>query len=187
MTKSPYDAYIHLLVVMIMLEGWFLYMSNNLILLCGGRSMNQISVFDVADFFLSKDSMTPKKLQKLTYYAEAWHQALLEDCLIKDESFQAWVHGPVAPKLYREYRDYGWNPIPKKEETAMDFSEQSLSILESVWETYGDQDGNSLEALTHSELPWRNARVGLAPNENSNVVISIDDMKNYYKSIYIGG
>lgn len=161
-------------------------MKNKLILLCGGRRMNRISVFDVAGFFLSKNSMTPKKLQKLTYYAEAWHQALLEEPLILDESFQAWVHGPVSPSLYQRYRSYGWNPIPK-EETTVNFNEQSLSILESVWETYGDQDGNSLEALTHSEAPWRNARAGLEPNENSNVVISTEDMKNYYKSIYIGG
>lgn len=149
--------------------------------------MNRTTVFDVANFFLSKDKMTPKKLQKLTYYAEAWHQALLNRPLIEDESFQAWVHGPVAPSLYQEYKQYGWNPIPKREEEAVDFNEESSSILESVWETYGDQDGNSLEALTHNEAPWRNARAGLEPNVNSNVVISTEDMKNYYRSIYLGG
>ncbi|WFQ91019.1 hypothetical protein MFERI13461_00453 [Mycoplasma feriruminatoris] len=31
---------------------------------------------DISDWFLSKESMTPKKLQKLTYYAEAWALAL---------------------------------------------------------------------------------------------------------------
>ncbi|WP_217588716.1 Panacea domain-containing protein [Lentibacillus saliphilus] len=149
--------------------------------------MNRISVLDVANYFLSKNSMTPKKLQKLAYYAEAWHQALLQRPLIEDESFQAWVHGPVAPSLYQKYKTYGWNPIPKTEEATVNFCEESLSILESVWETYGDQDGNSLEALTHSEAPWINARAGLEPNENSNVVISTEDMRNYYRSIYLGG
>lgn len=160
--------------------------NTRLIFLNGGKRMNRIGVLDVANFFLSKDSMTPKKLQKLTYYAEAWHQALYQRPLIHDESFQAWVHGPVAPSLYRRYKQYGWNPIPKKE-IDIDFDDESISILESVWETYGDQDGNSLEALTHSEAPWRNARAGLEPNDNSNVVISTDDMRNYYRSIYIGG
>ena len=29
--------------------------------------MNEVSTFDVANFFLNKDSLTPKKLQKLVY------------------------------------------------------------------------------------------------------------------------
>lgn len=161
-------------------------MRNTIFLLYGGDKMNRITVLDVASFFLSKDSMTPKKLQKLTYYAEAWHQALLDRHLIHDESFQAWVHGPVAPSLYQKYKKFGWNPIPQ-EDSHVNFADDSLSVLESVWETYGDQDGNSLEALTHSEFPWINARMGLAPSDNSNVVISVEDMKNYYKSIYLGG
>lgn len=157
-----------------------------LMLLLGGDKMDYIGVLDVAEFFLSKESMSPKKLQKLTYYAEAWHQTLLDEPLIHDESFQAWVHGPVAPKLYREYKRFGWNCIPKVDKVTAKFSDKTLELLESVWETYGDQDGNSLEALTHSETPWRNARVGLQPNENSNVVISTEDMRNYYQSIYLG-
>ncbi len=160
---------------------------SKLILLPGGSRMERTSVFDVASFFLSKESMSPKKLQKLTYYAEAWHQALLNEPLIHDESFQAWVHGPVAPSLYRRYKPFGWSPIPKVEKITAKFNEKTLELLESVWETYGDQDGNSLEALTHSEAPWRNARAGLEPNDNSNVVISTEDMKSYYRSIYIGG
>lgn len=165
-----------------------LYMNNNILLLCGGRNMENIRVFDVADFFLTKESMTPKKLQKLSYYAEAWHQALLDKPLIHDESFQAWVHGPVAPNLYRKYKEYGWRPIPQEKDKGVNerFCDDSLSILESVWETYGDQDGNSLEALTHSELPWRNARVGLDSRTNANNVIAVEDMKKYYQEIYIG-
>lgn len=144
------------------------------------------SVLDVASYFLSLDHMTPKKLQKLTYYAEAWHQALLQRPLI-DESFQAWVHGPVVPSLYQEFKSYGWNQIERRDNPEVAFTNETLEVLESVWETYGDQDGNSLEALTHSEAPWRNARAGIEASENSNVVISTEDMKTYYKSIYLGG
>lgn len=31
------------------------------------------TVFDVAEWFLSKESMTNKKLQKLCCYAQAWY------------------------------------------------------------------------------------------------------------------
>lgn len=58
--------------------------------------MSGIGVVEVSDFFLNKESMSPKKLQKLTYYAEAWHQALLNEKLINDDNFEAWVHYGVV-------------------------------------------------------------------------------------------
>ena len=61
-----------------------------------------------------------------------------------------------------------------------------IDLLEDVWKTYGDKTGNALEALTHRELPWIEARRGYAENERCTVVISPETMKTYYKSIYIG-
>lgn len=149
-------------------------------------SKSAYGILDIASFFLSKESMTNKKLQKLTYYAEAWHQALIGGNLINDSEFQAWVHGPVSPVLYAAYRGHGWNNISEIDSPSVEFDEQTVELLESVWETYGDQDGNSLEALTHSEPPWRNARMGYADDENSKVSIDAEDMRKYYSSIYIG-
>src|SRR3712207_9388330 len=65
-------------------------------------NMKQYSIFDVADWFLSKEKMTPKKLQKLSYYFEAWCHALFGRTLVNDTQFEAWVHGPVSPELYRD-------------------------------------------------------------------------------------
>ncbi|WP_374049741.1 type II toxin-antitoxin system antitoxin SocA domain-containing protein [Paenibacillus larvae] len=31
-----------------------------------------------------------------------------------DDNFEAWVHGPVNPQLYTEYREYGWQEIPQE-------------------------------------------------------------------------
>ena len=71
------------------------------------------TVFDVAEWFLSKEAMTPKKVQKLCYYYKAWGLALYDTDFLPDAVFQAWVHGPVCPELYRRYKEYGWNDIPK--------------------------------------------------------------------------
>jgi len=148
-------------------------------------TVKSYSVFDISDWFLSKESMTPKKLQKLTYYAEAWGWALFDRSVINDDNFEAWVHGPVSPKLYDQYRSYGWNQISKKtSKTAI--SEEIENLLESVWVTYGDKSANELEALTHTEIPWKNARVGYQENENSNVQIKSQDMREFYLSIYNG-
>ena len=46
--------------------------------------MDKVTVFDVAQWFLAKESMTHKKLQKLIYYYYAWGQALLKRDVIDD-------------------------------------------------------------------------------------------------------
>ena len=59
----------------------------------------------VADFFLSKEAMSPKKLQKLVYFAYAWTVALLNESAddlhfrLFDAQIEAWIHGPVVPEL----------------------------------------------------------------------------------------
>lgn len=72
----------------------------------------------VAQYFLSKESMSLKKLQKLVYYAYGWTLALLNESLENMEyhlfpnRIEAWVHGPTIPDLYHKYKSYGWNDIP---------------------------------------------------------------------------
>ena len=142
------------------------------------------TIFDVAKWFLSKESMTPKKLQKLCYYYKAWALALYDDDFLPEAEFQAWVHGPVCPELYQEYKDYGWNDIPMCEDNSGVFNSKELDVLESVWLTYGGMTANALEAQTHSQEPWRVARIGFDEFENCEVVIQNDVMKRYYRSIY---
>ena len=69
--------------------------------------LREVTVFEAAEWFLHKKSFTHKQLQKLCYYAQAWHLALLNRPLF-DEEFQAWIHGPVCPTLYAHYVDYRW-------------------------------------------------------------------------------
>lgn len=138
--------------------------------------MNTIQ--QIAQWFLSKESMTHKKLQKLCYYAQAWHLALHGSELF-EERFEAWVHGPVSPVLYSIYSDYGWEKIPSEKSHPV-FNEEAEGILQAVWNTYGPFDGDQLEALTHSEAPWLNARGNLKPCDTCTREINHLDMKEYY-------
>lgn len=144
------------------------------------------SVFEVANWFLLKESMTHKKLQKLCYYAQAWFYTL-RDMRLMDTTFEAWVHGPVSPVLYDKFKAFGYHNIKLAGEYVSRIEEDDVELLESVWKTYGDHTGNALEALSHSEQPWIEARVGYAPNERCNIPISVATMKKYYASIYSGG
>ncbi|GAB6199750.1 Panacea domain-containing protein [Lactiplantibacillus plantarum] len=147
-----------------------------------------ISIFDAANWFLKKESMSDKKLQKLCYYMYAWGQALLRKQVFQDTIFQAWAHGPVSPELYHECKEYGWTNIPKdKFSNASSITNEDIKhLLESVWVTYGDKDANELEALTHREAPWILARAGAQSGERSNNPLSDSVVREFYQGIYNG-
>ena len=90
-----------------------------------------VNIRDVASWFLSQDSMTHKKLQKLCYYAQAWYCALYDGSPLFEDEIQAWVHGPVVPSLYPVYADYKWIPIPKAEFDAGILEDKVLDVLEA--------------------------------------------------------
>lgn len=138
-------------------------------------------VFLMARAFLYISEMTNKKLQKMCYYAKAWYLALYDQNIITD-AFEAWVHGAVQPNLYREYRRYGFSMIPKEMNKEL-IPEEFLSFAQEIYNSYGHLTGDELEALNHTEMPWIRAREGYKPWENCNVVISEEDMKEYYRKM----
>ena len=125
----------------------------------------------VIDWFLSKEAMTPKKLQKMLYYAYSWFLTLTnedKDNLknkLFEEKFEAWVHGPVIPKVYYQYKKYGYNPIDQVENADETFSLDTEDILNQVYEVYGQYSGNELESISHQESPWIEARGNKSPIE----------------------
>lgn len=152
------------------------------------------AISNVAMWFLCKSAMSNKKLQKLCYYAYSWYIVFfneLEDALssgcvlnvLSSEKFEAWIHGPVNPRLYRRYRDYGWEDIPRQRVRVRITSPNFEDMLEQVWESYGDFSADDLEWLTHNELPWINARRGVAPNVPCNNKIDDLDILKYYATL----
>ncbi|EAF2349116.1 DUF4065 domain-containing protein [Listeria monocytogenes] len=141
---------------------------------------------DLANWFLAHESMTPKKLQKMLYYAYAWTLTLTnekEDDLrnkLFPDKFEAWVHGPVIPEIYQEYKEYGYTNIPKCESEINIDNKDIESILNQVMSVYGKFDGNELESITHQEEPWISARIGYGPLDTCNKVIDDVIMYNTY-------
>lgn len=150
--------------------------------------MVKYSYNKVADWFLveGKGKISPKKLQKLVYYAYAWVLTLLNDSseelnirLFDDAKFEAWVHGPVLRDLYAKYASYGFENIEEPKEQPK-FDEDIQDILEQVWEVYGNYSADQLESMTHQEKPWRNARKDLSPLDSSSTLIDDRDIFNCY-------
>ncbi len=141
----------------------------------------------VAEYFLALanetgETMTNLKLQKLVYYAQAWYLANFEKQLF-EEDFEAWVHGPVIPKLYHKYKQKGSEAIlshKKLNDIKADFDSKTLEFLELVASAYISEGGYKLELMTHAETPWINARKGLGPDDRCQEVITKDAMREYY-------
>ena len=132
----------------------------------------------VSQYFLSKESMSHKKLQKLCYYAQAWYLANYGKPLMPNR-FEAWVHGPVSPDLYSIYRDWGWVNIPKVEMPS-ELCREEEAVVDKVFEAYGEYTADELESMTHRELPWQKARRGCLPSAYSRNPISMKAMRDYY-------
>ena len=149
----------------------------------------KISALDIAKYFIWKSNkeskpITNKKLQKLLYYAQAWHLILKEKPLF-DDDIEAWIHGPAISSVYHKYKMYGFNPILEKvsEDNIKDLP--SKDVLDSVWVVYGKFDGDYLEQLTHNEKPWQMAREAMEMNKNLRGIITKEALLNYYSSLLL--
>jgi uncharacterized phage-associated protein len=122
----------------------------------------------VADYIVwssheSGSFLSNLKLQKLLYYVQAWHLAVYGRPLFP-EKFQAWIHGPVIPEIYRRYEGYQWRNIDEgAERPALD--ERTIEFIEEILEEYGPLDARRLEYLTRREDPWIAARKGIDLDE----------------------
>ncbi|MHC1745179.1 MAG: Panacea domain-containing protein [Syntrophobacteraceae bacterium] len=141
----------------------------------------------IADWFLCNidrdagDSITHLKLQKLVYYAQAWSLALFDRALF-EEDFEAWVHGPVLYSLYQRYSTFAWQALPEPAECPQ-LDEQTEDLLKDILEIYSPLPAKRIEALTHSELPWKEARGNLPPDARSSAKIKKETMKKHYAEI----
>lgn len=149
-------------------------------------------VMKVVNWFLSKESMTPKKIQIMVYYAYAWVLTIMNDSVdnlqfrLFGNPIEAWVHGPVVKKLYDRYSNFGYNEICKSENSnsqsikAINKNTDILDILQQVYVIYGHFNANELESIIKQEYPWQHAREGLSPIEPSKNIICDRDMFIYY-------
>lgn|GEM_PF-3315851 len=142
------------------------------------------TVFNVANYFIVKDrqekknSITPKKLQKLLYYAQASSLVFNDTRLFSDE-FQAWRHGAVIPCVWKKYSNNEYKVI---EQDAIDdtvWNDDEINVLEATWQTYSALSAGELEDLNHSEMPWQKTRGNLSLEARCHEIIHIDDILAY--------
>jgi len=142
--------------------------------------MATLTCFDVANYFLTLanedvgDSISNLKLQKLVYYAQGFSLALRDEVLF-DETIEAWAHGPAIRELYHKYKDNGANAIDKPRDVDFTkYEEDVKSLLNQVYEEYGQFSAWKLRDMSHEEEPWKRGNAGL------DKIISNEVLKDYF-------
>lgn len=154
------------------------------VILMNNKNMNKISVFDVASYILHKlPNITTMKLQKLTYYCQAWSLAW-DDVPLFDNDFEAWANGPVCRELFEKHKGKFYAEPDMFGNTNVNiFSDEQIDTMDAVIRDLGDKSPQWLSDLTHSERPWLEARKGVLPGEPCANIISKDSMLEYYSGI----
>ncbi|WP_293708614.1 Panacea domain-containing protein [Stenotrophomonas sp. UBA7606] len=135
---------------------------------------------DVAKYILtlmdedSGDLISHLKLQKLVYYCQGFSLAILNKPMFEDQ-VRAWQHGPVVPRVWEEFKNFGSAPIPKPEGFDRDLIPQDFrEVIDEVYTVYGQYSAWKLRNMTHDEAPWASVEI--------NDEITQGSMKNYFDS-----
>lgn len=133
------------------------------------------------------------KLQKVLYFTQAYFLISKNDhspCFA--EKIEAWDFGPVVPKAYHEYKQYGSGDIPsvksyilfdkndiwnskRVEFTDTTIADKDKVLIDKVVDLFADYSATDLVSLTHKQSPWINSYGAHQNNE-----ITIDSMKEYF-------
>jgi len=142
---------------------------------------SNIAKYIISEFQEIGDLITNMKVQKLLYYVQGWHLGLYQEPAF-DADLEAWVHGPVQPEVYQEYKEYRWHPITCKIEKP-NLNQALINHIEQVLQSYGGETAYMLELMSHGELPWMEARGDLPQDAECQNIISPMTMQNYFANL----
>lgn len=156
------------------------------------KPYNVDTIADYVILSLNSDENYPLinlKLQKLIYYIQAWSLGINGESLF-NARFEAWVHGPVCIELYNRFRNTKnlYSVITNSDvlnHSAKDVIQPNdVEFVDYILENYARCSCTQIEAMTHNEKPWIEARKGYEPMERCQVQITNEMMKTYYAQRY---
>ena len=125
---------------------------------------------------VTEEIIDEMKLQKLLYFSQRETFAILNQPLF-NEVFEGWKYGPVSREVRTVFTEDGINAQTE------DIKSESKYIINNIIQEYGALASWKLSALTHKETSWLNSRKGLKKEENGNVKIKMEDIREDAKKV----
>ena len=142
-------------------------------------------------FTKDNQEVTQLQIQKLMYFFEAYYMNVKNTDKLYDCNFNAWMFGPVAIPLYKEYKNFGEFPINLTEEKiniGEQISKDKKDLLAELYKVFGKLSANQLVNLTHQiGSPWykkweeNNRRVVYGPAS----YINKEETKKWFRENFI--
>ena len=134
-------------------------------------------IVDVAQYIYeeykrqSGESIDEMKLHKLLYLTQRESIALTNEPMFP-EHFEGWKYGPVCREVRVNYTEDGMNMQDIRK-----ISLENAYIAKNIILQYGALASWKLSRISHDELSRNNSRKGLQPNDNENIIISMEDIR----------
>lgn len=138
-------------------------------------------------------SITNLKLQKILYFIQAdFLVSTSQKCF--NDRIEAWDFGPVVPKAYRAYKQFGNSYIPKvtyyvekndsdfwsskvKQYTDTVITEPDKKRIDEIVDALSGYSATELVKITHQQKPWINAF-----SSQNNKEITTGAIEEYFKN-----
>lgn len=132
----------------------------------------------------AKIPVTQLHVQKLMFLFEAYYMNMTDEPYLYECNYQAWNFGPVAPKLYKRFKEYGSNAIfltTKELEEAESIDDTKKKLMRELFEAFKSFSAADLVKFTHAEgSPWKEAW-----DEKEYSTISKEKMKDWFSKYVI--
>lgn len=120
------------------------------------------------------------KLQKILYFIQAYFLIKPPSRCCFDDRIEAWDFGPVVPKAYRKYKQFGSSDIPtikafEKSGSNGCITGEDKNLIKAVINKFADYSATDLVGLTHNQSPWIDAYI---PHMNRE--ITPEAIKEYF-------
>ena len=119
----------------------------------------QDSYYLINLFHNDNKAITQLHVQKLMFLFEAYYMNVTNEDKLYDCGYKAWNFGPVAPRLYKRYKNYGKDDIrltKEEEQKGNQISEQKKNLMQELYNTFKDFSAMELVSFTHAKgSPWK--------------------------------
>lgn len=144
--------------------------------------MTTVSVHDVVAFLLARKGghSSTSSLHKLAYFAQGWHLAWAGTPLF-DEEIRTRKGGPFVPAMFPHQKD-GATESSWPAGNAAAVTDNQATVLEAVFNHYGDLSGITLAKFANAQAPCLLA-TERATDEEPWPVIDLAELKAFFKAL----